>query len=82
MLTSRYSLLPYDPTTRYDPPAGRPLNRVYQPRITVARFILLHPKHIFSFLNPLNLRLPANTECQLSDTKLLGAGAADPARPK
>jgi len=45
-------------------------------------FILLDSKHIFSFLNALNLWLPAHTECHLSDTKLLGAGAAHPARPK
>jgi hypothetical protein len=44
--------------------------------------MLLHSKHIFSFLNTLNLWLPAHTECHLSDTKLLGAGVADPARLK
>jgi len=35
-----------------------------------------------SFLNALNLCLPAHTESHLSDTILSGAGAAHPARPK
>jgi len=59
-----------------------PLNRVYPLPITFERFIVLHSKHIFSFLNALNLWLPAHTKCHLSDTKLLGAGAAHPAGPK
>jgi len=81
-LKSRYSLLPYDSTQGYDPTPGMPLNRVYPLRITFEQFILLHSKHILSFLNALNLWLPAHTECHLSDTKLLGAGAAHPTRPK
>jgi len=76
ILTSSHSLLTYDPTP------GMPMNRVYPLRIALEPFILLHSKHIFSFLNALNLWLPAHTECHLSDTKLLGAGAAHSARPK
>ena len=72
----------YDPTPGYDPTTGTPLKRVYPLPITLEQFILLHSKHIFSFLNAWNLWLPAHTECHLSDTKLLGAGAAHPTRPK
>ena len=82
MLTCRYSLLTYDPTPGYDPTQGKPLNHVYPLHITLERVILLHSKHIFSFLNALNLWLPAHTECHLSDTELLGAGAAHPAQAK
>jgi len=82
ILTSRYSWFMYDPTPRYDPTAGTPLNHVYPLRITLERFILLHSKLILSFLNALNLWLPAHTESHLSDAKLLGGGAAYPARPK
>jgi hypothetical protein len=35
-----------------------------------------------SFLNALNLSLAADTECHLSEKKLLGAGATHPALPK
>jgi len=76
ILTSCYSFLAYDPTP------GTPLNRVCRLRITLQRFILLHSNHISSFLNALNLWLPAHTECYLSDSKHLGAGAAHSARPK
>jgi len=76
ILTRSHSLLTYDPTS------GTPLNPVYTLRNALERFILLHSKHIFSFLNALNLWLPAHTECHLSDTKLLGAGAAHLTRPK
>jgi hypothetical protein len=76
ILTCSHSFLTYYPTP------GTPLNRVYPLRITLKRFTLLHSKHIFSFLNALNLWLPAHTECHLSDTKLLGAGAAHPTRAK
>jgi len=81
ILTSHYSLLTYYPTPGYGPTPGMPLNHKYPLRITLERFILLHFKHIFSFLNSLNLWLPAHTECHLSDTKLLGGGAGNPARP-
>ena len=76
ILTSSHSLLTFDPTT------GTPLNREYPLCIALERFILLHPKHIFSFLNALNLWLAAHTECHLPDTKLLDAGAAHPTRAK
>jgi len=76
ILTCSHSLFIYDPTP------GTPLNRVYPLWIALERFILLHSKYIFSFLNALNLWLPAHRECHLSDTNLLGAGAAHPARPK
>jgi hypothetical protein len=76
ILTNSHSLLTYDPTL------GTPLNRVYALWIALEHFILHHSKHIFSFLNPLNLWLAAHTECHLSDTKLLGAGMAYPTRPK
>ena len=88
ILTSRYSLLTYDPTPGYDPTPvydptpGMPLNSECHLRITLEQFILLHSKHVFSFLNALNLWLPAHTECHLLDTKHLGAGAAHPTRPK
>jgi hypothetical protein len=75
-LTGSHLLLTYDPTP------GTPLSHEYQLRIAVEGFILLHSKHIFSFLNALNLWLPAHTECHLSDTKLLDAGTAHPIRPK
>jgi hypothetical protein len=75
ILTSYYSLLTDEPTR------GIPPNSIYPVRITLELFILLHSKHIFSFLNALNLWLPAYTECHLSDTKHLGAGAAHPTRP-
>jgi hypothetical protein len=74
ILTHSHSLLTYDPTS------GMPLTHVCPLRIALERFILLHSKHIFSFLNALNLWLPALTECHLSDTKLFSAGAAHPAR--
>jgi hypothetical protein len=70
ILTRSHSLLTYDPAP------GTPLNRVYPLRIALERFILLHSKHIFSFLNALNLWLPALTECHLSDSKLFSVGAA------
>jgi len=74
ILTCSHSLLTYDPT------AGTSLNCVYPLYIALERFILLHSKHIFSFLNALNLWLPSLTECHLSDTKLSSAGRAHPAR--
>jgi len=76
ILTSSHSLLTYNPTP------GTPLNRIYPLRIALERFILLHSKHIFAFLNALNLWLPVHTECHLSDTNLLGVCAAHPAWPK
>jgi hypothetical protein len=82
VLSSRYSLLTSDPTPGYGPTPGKPLNCVYPLRITLERFILLHSKHIFSFLNLLNLWPPAHTECHLSHPKLFGAGAVHPAGPK
>jgi hypothetical protein len=66
ILTSRLSLLSYAPT----------------PRRASELFILLSRSIFSSFLNALNLCLPAHTENHHSDTKLLGAGAAHPARPK
>jgi hypothetical protein len=54
ILTSRDQLLSYDPTP------GTPLNCAYPLRITLEWFILLHSKHIWSFLNALNLWLPAH----------------------
>jgi hypothetical protein len=76
ILTSSHSLLAYDSTP------GTPLSREYPLRIALEQFILLHSEHIFSFLNALNLWLPAHTECHLSDIKLLGAGVTHPAHPK
>ena len=76
ILTSSHSLLTYDPTT------GTPLSREYPLRIALERFILLHSKHIFSFLNALNRWLPAHTEGHLSENKLLDTGVDHPARPK
>jgi hypothetical protein len=76
ILTSSHLLLTYNPTP------GMPLNRVYPLCIALERFILLHSKHIFYFLNALNLWLPAHPEWHLSDTKPLGAGAAHPAGSK
>jgi len=58
-----------------------PLNRVYPLPIAFERFIVLLPSIFFCFLNALNLWLP-DTQSVSSDTKLLGAGVADPARPK
>jgi len=49
IVTSRHSLIIYDPTP------GLPLNRAYPLRITLEWFILLHSRHISSFLNALNL---------------------------
>ena len=66
ILTSRHSLLSYTPT----------------PRRASAQFILLTRSILSSFRNALNLCLPAHTESHHSDTKLSGAGAAHPARPK
>ena len=54
ILTSRDLLLMYEPTT------GTPLNCAYPLCITLEWFILLHSKHISSFLNVLNLWLPAH----------------------
>ena len=54
ILTSRDPLLSYDPTP------GTPLNCAYPLRITLEWFILLHTKHVWSFLNVLNLWLPAH----------------------
>ena len=55
ILTSCYSLLTYDPTP------GTSLNCEYPLHITLEIVILLHSKQIFSFLNALNLWLPAHT---------------------
>jgi len=63
LVTSRDLFLTYDPTP------GTPQNCVHTLRIAFERFILLHSKHIFSFLNALNLLVPAHTECHLSETK-------------
>jgi hypothetical protein len=58
-----------DPLLSYDPTPGTPLNCAYPLRITLEWFILLHFKHIWSFLNALNLWQPAHrvsilqTEC-------------------
>jgi hypothetical protein len=49
ILTRSHWLLTYDPTP------GTPPNRVYLLHIALERFILLHSKHIFSFLNAFNL---------------------------
>jgi hypothetical protein len=76
ILTSSHSLLAYDSTP------GTPLSCEYPLRIALEQFILLHSEHIFSFLNGLNLWLPAHTECHLSDIKLLDAGAVYPAQSK
>jgi hypothetical protein len=57
------------------------LNSVYALCITLEWFILLHSKHIFSFRKSLNVWLPAHTECHLSDSSHLHAGATHPARP-
>jgi len=54
VVTSRDQLLSYDPTP------ATPLNRPYPLRITLEWFVLLHSKHIWSFLNALNLWLPAH----------------------
>ena len=54
ILTSR------DPLLLYDPTPGTPLNCAYPLRITLEWFILLHTKHIWSFLNGLNLWLRAH----------------------
>jgi len=67
ILTSRRLLLSYAPT----------------PRRASERFTFCSIRSIFpSFLNALNLCLPAHTENHLSDMILLGAGAAHPSRPK
>jgi len=67
ILTSRHSLLSYALT----------------PRRASERFTFCSIRSIFSsFLDALNLCLPAHTENHLSDTILLGAGAAHPSRPK
>jgi hypothetical protein len=67
ILTSRHSLLSYAPTTRR----------------ASERFTFCSIRSIFSsFLNALNLCLPAHTKNHLSNTILLGAGAAHPSRPK
>jgi len=66
IFTSHHSLLSYTPT----------------PRRASERFILLSRGILSSFGNPLNLCLPAHTESHHSDTKLLCAGAAHPARPQ
>jgi len=67
ILTSHHLSLSYAPT----------------PRRASERFTFCSIRSIFSsFLNALNLGLPAHTENHLSDTKLLGAGAAHPSRPK
>jgi hypothetical protein len=52
--TSHDALLTYDPTP------GMPLNFAYPLHITLEWFILLHSKHIWSFLNALNLWLLAH----------------------
>ena len=65
-LTSCHSLLSYAPT----------------PRRASEWFILLSRSIFSSFLNALNLCLPAHAESHHSDTKLLGAGTAHPARRK
>jgi hypothetical protein len=54
ILTNGDQLLSYDPTP------GTPLNSAYPLRITLEWFNLLHSKHIWSFLNALNLWLPAH----------------------
>jgi hypothetical protein len=67
ILTSRHSLLSYAPTPR----------RASEP------FTFCSIQSIFSsFLNALNLCLPAHTENHLSETIILGAGAAHPSRLK
>jgi hypothetical protein len=64
ILTRSKTLLTNDPTP------GMPLNCVFPLHIALEPFILLHSKHNFSFLNALNLWLPAHTEWHLSETKL------------
>ena len=54
ILTSRDSLLTYDPTP------GTPLNCAYLLCITLEWFIVLHSKHISSSLNASNVWLPAH----------------------
>jgi hypothetical protein len=70
LFTCSHSLVTHDPTLH------TPLNRIYPLRIALEQFILLLLKHIFSLLNALNLWLAGHRECQLSYTRLFGAGAA------
>jgi len=82
ILTSCYSILINDPTPEHHLTPRIPFNGVFQLRISLEWFPLLHSKHNFSILNDLNLWLPAHTECYLSYTKHLGAGMAHPAWQK
>jgi len=56
----RPNLTSRDQLSSYDPSPGTPLNRAYPLRITLEWFILLNSQHIWSFLNALNLWLPAH----------------------
>jgi hypothetical protein len=78
IFTIRFSVLTHHSTPGYDPTTAMFLNSVYPLHSALEWFVLLHSKNISSFLNALNLWLPASSECHRSHTKLLGADVAYP----